>query len=312
MTSALLFMVVVAPTPPAATARLIIDDAANCGLDSAVTARLPEANTVTAAPAAGDDLVMKLSKGSEQWRLEVHDAKGEAVLDRGLGADVDCEQAARSAALIVVRRLEDLRWPGLPAAIEAGSVAPGPPPPLPGPTPAEPAEPVHGVLSAGGGLGARNAGAGLVIDVRAELPGGWRAGLGTRIHLHESAAIEADDQSLGSLSSSVSTLAVTVGWCGPSLVRGCAILSLGASREAAEATGAGLFAETPQSKTTLLTGFTVEAEYDPLSRLVLRAGIGVEILADPPSWSIEGVPGTVRQAERVEVLATLMVGARVF
>ena len=171
---------------------------------------------------------------------------------------------------------------------------------------------MHLVLSAGGVLGFLDQGGGAVIDLRGELPLGLRAGARARVHLQQSTPITFAGDRLGALSSSVLDVAVIGGWCLLAPVGACILASVGGSREAVVASGDALFDETPHSKLTLSAALIGEAEYEPVERLVLRAGLGLQGAADPPVWSVKGIRTPVREAEAIEFVAHLTVGVRIF
>ncbi len=100
-------------------------------LEDAIRARLPGVQ-LAGAPSGPDDLRGWLRPAEGGFALEVRRAGGEVALRRQLplGED-DCKLAAETAALILDRFLDEIRWSGKPASIEP--LPARPPPPMPAP-----------------------------------------------------------------------------------------------------------------------------------------------------------------------------------
>ncbi len=326
----MLSLIAAADGPP--IARLIVEDPGACKVEGAMRSRLPKARVEVGGQPAGDDLRVRVARGEQGWMLEVRQADGVLALQRALGQDGGCEEVSRSAALIVARLVEDLRWPGLPAEIEAGALATARPAATPPPAAAPPADPdpapadatdrpaapiplpLHAVLSAGGAIGFLDHGGGVVIDARAELPLGLRAGARTRIHVGHSSSIDDEGDHFGKLSWAVSVTSLVAGWCGLEPVRACLLATLGGANEAVEVSSeeGKLFGETPRSRLSLSGGLLAEAEYEPVQRLVVRGGLAAHGIADGSRWSVEGIDSPIRSGAEFELVAAITVGARVF
>lgn len=111
--------------------------AANAALDGSLRQRLPGVRVEEGPEAglAGADLQASLRPEASAWTLELRRGGGEVALSRRLPfAPGACGLAADTAALVIDRFLEEIRWPGRPP-----SIAPLPAPPRP--EPLEPPKP---------------------------------------------------------------------------------------------------------------------------------------------------------------------------
>ena len=105
--------------------------AANAALDGSLRQRLPGVRVEEGPEAglAGADLHASLRPEAGAWALELRRGGGEVALRRRLAfAPGACGLAADTAALVIDRFLEEIRWPGRPP-----SIAPLPAPPRPEP-----------------------------------------------------------------------------------------------------------------------------------------------------------------------------------
>lgn len=129
-------MAVLAAAAPAAAGTLWVafpSGADPCGYDQLAAALHARLGEVSVRPgvhdATGDDVDVALERAGSDWGLRVK-AGGERELERKLPKPgTDCVATTETAALMVERYLEDIRWTGGGAVVSKLPPLPPPPPP---------------------------------------------------------------------------------------------------------------------------------------------------------------------------------------